>query len=262
MSYDSLVYFWRRRTLFIGHLDAPLSMQQAAASLSVSLGAPLLYRSDECEAYISATSVLTPAGASYQLDACGQLVANIMLDPYGEDYAVLARDMSRSYKTANGASFDSDYEQHIREVLSDIYQQGLEYQQAYQTLDSIFSNLHKSDPPTSEIDPRIVAVVECLQQRIDENLSIDDLAAVANLSTSRLSQLFRQQTGIPIRRYRAWHRLFVVAVKAAKTGNLTESSISAGFTDASHFTKTFHSMMGMCPSKLLNQPNKIKLNVE
>lgn len=260
-SSDTYIYLWERRTLFIGVLSEPVKMCQAAATLTVSLGKPFRYRSHEDESFRPACSALTPAGSNYEVDTCGEVVASCMLDPFGEDYAMLIDQMCAVDIAANGARFDSRQEAHYRAAFRDMYQQGMDYAPAYALLDQALKEGVPDDLPEHHVDPRIVAVVDELKRSVHENQSIDDLAHVANLSVSRLVQLFKQQTGIPIRRYRCWHRLFVASVLMAKTGSLTEASVMAGFNDASHFTKTFHSMVGMSPSKLLNRSGRVRLMV-
>ena len=75
----------------------------------------------------------------------------------------------------------------------------------------------------------------------------------------RLTQLFRQKIGIPIRRYRQWHRLFVTCVGVTRGMNLTDAAVNAGFTDSAHFSHTFRSIVGMSPSAALAQSRGIRL---
>ena len=91
------------------------------------------------------------------------------------------------------------------------------------------------------------------------NQSIEFLAEQVGLSVPRLTQLFRQKIGIPIRRYRQWHRLFVTSVGVARGMNLTDAAMAAGFTDSAHFSHTFRSIIGMSPSAALAQPRGIRL---
>lgn len=264
MNTQPLLYLWDRRSLFIGRLGAPLKLCQGAACLIVSLGKPLLYRRNSDEPFREVMSALTPAGCDNQIDTRGELVANCMLDPFGEDYAMLRSLMSESpyeLEGSDGEFFNSPKTGRYQEVFNQIFQQALPYDEAYTLLDQALSEGVDPQLPPHPIDPRIVTVVDELKNRVHENLSIEDLANMANVSVSRLVQLFKQQTGIPIRRYRCWHRLFVASMTMAKTGNLTQAAVIAGFADASHFTKTFHSMVGMCPSLVLSGPGKVRLVV-
>ena len=111
------------------------------------------------------------------------------------------------------------------------------------------------------VDQRVVDVIKLIKQTVDDNLSVEALAKEVNLSVSRLVQLFKQQTGVPIRRYRLWHRLYVTAVKIGRGESLTDAAIAAGFTDYSHCSHTFRSMIGMKPSLILSQPNKVRIMV-
>lgn len=262
MNARSLLYLWDRRSLFIGRLSAPLSLKQGAACLIVSLEKPIYFRADASEPYREVQSVLTPAACDHEVDTRGQLVANCMLDPFGEDYAMLRSLMDGAEVAKNGACFESPYTQVYRSVFKEIYDTDVPFGTAYEMLDSALQTGVSIEDFEYRVDPRIEMVVYELKKRVHENLSIEDLAKLANVSVSRLSQLFRQQTGIPIRRYRCWHRLFVASVMMAKTGSLTNAAMVAGFSDASHFNKTFQAMMGMCPSLLLSGPHRVQLLVE
>src|SRR5690606_41978532 len=108
-------------------------------------------------------------------------------------------------------------------------------------------------------DPRIVRVVQLLTDEVASNTSIEYLAERVGLSVPRLTQLFRRQVGIPVRRYRQWHRLFVTSVGVARGLNLTDAAMAAGFTDSAHFSHTFRTIIGMSPSAALAQPRGIRL---
>ena len=138
-----------------------------------------------------------------------------------------------------------------------LYRSQLSSIESYRFLDN-FLNEH-SLPTTHKVDKRVSQVVDRIKVTIDDNLSVEDLAKEVNLSVPRLVQLFKQQTGIPIRRYRLWHRLYITAIKMGRGDNLTESAIAALFTDSAHCTHSFRSMLGMKPSLLLTQPNKLNI---
>ena len=73
--------------------------------------------------------------------------------------------------------------------------------------------------PEPEYDDRIAAVLDHLRATPSPPPSVEDLTRIAHLSESRLQHLFRDQVGVPIRRYLLWHR-YLTALKAAMSGSL------------------------------------------
>ena len=71
-----------------------------------------------------------------------------------------------------------------------------------------------------------------------------------HISPSRLIHLFREQVGVPIRRFTLWSRLRQVVRLAIDGATLTEAAHAAGFSDAAHMSNTFRQMFGFAPSAL------------
>jgi AraC-like DNA-binding protein len=82
--------------------------------------------------------------------------------------------------------------------------------------------------------------------------SLADLSAEVHLSTSRYLHLFKQTTGVPLRRYRLWIRVGAAVRAIARGRNLTEAALDAGFSSSAHFSFVFREMFGMAPSTLAN----------
>ena len=59
-------------------------------------------------------------------------------------------------------------------------------------------------------DPRVLAAIRYIQDRVDQQVPLQELAAVANLSASRFRHLFVAETGMPLRTYLLWRRLLHV----------------------------------------------------
>lgn len=59
-------------------------------------------------------------------------------------------------------------------------------------------------PPSRRLDERVTKVLTAIQESDDLRMSIEDAAAMACLSPSRFAHLFKQQVGLPFRRYMLW----------------------------------------------------------
>ncbi|OFJ50920.1 AraC family transcriptional regulator [Mycolicibacterium grossiae] len=77
-----------------------------------------------------------------------------------------------------------------------------------------------------------------------------ELAAQLGLSASRLTHLFTEQVGIPLRRYVLWSRLRAAITRVQAGDDLTGAAHGAGFADSAHLTRTTREMFGLAPSVL------------
>lgn len=90
-----------------------------------------------------------------------------------------------------------------------------------------------------------------LMQLIAENpdLSLEELAAVHQMTYSWMSRLFSHSVGIPLRDYKNWLRRRTVWELLATDLSLTEIAHRAGFSDSAHLSRTYRRWFGMSPSE-------------
>jgi transcriptional regulator GlxA family with amidase domain len=99
------------------------------------------------------------------------------------------------------------------------------------------------------VDQRIAAVIERMEQEIQRPLRVAELAARVNLSASRLMHLFRAETGVPPARYLRELRLRRARAELEQTFlSVKEIMFAFGFTDPSHFSRTFKRRYGVSPA--------------
>jgi AraC family transcriptional regulator len=99
-------------------------------------------------------------------------------------------------------------------------------------------------------DRRIAAVLEHLRSTPSPPPSIADLTRIAYLSESWLQHVFREQVGVPIRRYLLWHRYLTALSLLADGSSVTDAAYAAGFADSAHLARTAVRMNGGVPTDL------------
>ena len=83
-------------------------------------------------------------------------------------------------------------------------------------------------------------------------LSIAQAANEADISTSRLRTLVREQLGVPLSTWLLWRKLEYAAKALAYGHSYAEAAIMGGFSDQAHFNRTMKNMFGIRPTIAIN----------
>tara|TARA_R110002073_G_scaffold25832_2_gene85160 strand:- start:18992 stop:19789 length:798 start_codon:yes stop_codon:yes gene_type:complete len=250
----SSLFLWPLRTLFVGRIGRLSSLSPGAHAVLVGLDGDMDLIVGDYQ--FCARSFLVPAGLRFTGDAHGGRIACCFLDPLGRDFLFHQPLMKHCEE---GVYFHSRRQAEQVAALESVYSQGGDATQAYQLLlDLLFPSISEKFNDF-KVDERIVKIIEVIRTDPSENISNDELGAVVGLSGARLQRLFKEATGIPIRRYRLWHRLFVTSSMMAMGSTLTDAALAAGFSDSSHLNHVFKDMLGMKPSSVLRQTRQMKI---
>jgi len=106
-------------------------------------------------------------------------------------------------------------------------------------------------PPSRRLDERVTKVLTAIHAADDLRMSLEDAAAIAFLSPSRFAHLFKQQLGLPFRRYMLWRKLTRAMLAISRERTIAAAAHAADFADAAHLTRTFYQMFGIPPSAMM-----------
>lgn len=232
---------WPHRILYLGTSPDNELHCHHAAQLCVSLDHPLRYRATPKSRWSSSQGVFIPPDHPHQIDAGDARIMALYLEPESDEYT--ARDPRRALQALNPGSEKLD-------ALRALVESNIDAGAALATCMSIFK--FGSDKPklSPRRDARVQTVVERIRREPGRTFSARDLAESVYLSPSRLSYIFRKQTGIPIRRFIVWSRTRSVILNAIQGATLTEAAHAAGFSDAAHMSNAFRRLFGFAPSAL------------
>jgi AraC-like DNA-binding protein len=251
----SLIYFWDHRTVYIGKLPDIEEHRLASAALIVSLGSSFRIRNQELGLDETCRSALIPPGFSHETLYGGTPVGVISLEPESNDYAIARQLMKRK---VSECYFDLKNESRAIEGMRSIYESQPDAVQSSHIMNSI---LYVDEPDLMEpkpIDKRIRKAMEIMREDPAQSHSLESLADSVFLSATRFTHLFKDETGVPIRRYRQWLR-FRQAIQQITSGEtMTAAAMQAGFTDSAHFSRAFRSMFGLKPSVVFRKSNPVR----
>jgi len=106
-------------------------------------------------------------------------------------------------------------------------------------------------PPRGGLAPGALRrVMEYIDSHLGEDLALESLAAHAGLSTYHFARAFKQSVGMPPHRYLLQQRVKRAGELLKQTEQpLTAIAQSLGFADQSHFSRSFHWLVGLAPSE-------------
>ena len=106
-------------------------------------------------------------------------------------------------------------------------------------------------PPSRRLDARVTKVLTAIRESDDLRVSVEDAAAIAFLSPSRFAHLFKEQVGLPFRRYMLWRKLTRAMLAIGREPTIAAAAHASDFADAAHLTRTFYQMFGIPPSVMM-----------
>jgi AraC family transcriptional regulator len=245
-SWRGGIYLWEGMALFVGRAGHASLHAHHAVQITVAVGDSFQIRLGGSGPMEARRAAVIASDAPHQLDGCGAgVLVSLYLDPEGEYARRVETSASSFLSTPELARYGAALGD------SDLACGALDGHRARQIASEILGTVgaHRTEP--SPIDARVRKVLALLGAAAGKQVPLRELAAAVGLSQGRLGHLFREQTGLPVRRYLLWLRLGDAVGALAGGGSLTEAAHAAGFADSAHLSRTFRRMFGVAPSEVV-----------
>jgi len=256
-----LAYLSAKRTVYVGPLKRLLEQSNGLTTLIISIDKELGLIDSYTGKNYSSKSFLIPAGSQVTIDTYDSIVALFFLDALGTDLSKLIPSMGQSIHIGKNNLCYSGIPNELAVIgqAHDIFQHRPAAENVFGQLDNWIEN--SGAKLANEPDARIEMAISLITTDYDTNVSTTDIAKTVELSEPRLIQLFKQVTGIPIRRFRLCHRIFVTILNLEAGMSLIDAVVEAGFSDYSHFSRVFKELGGINPSELFSPRNLIDIRI-
>ena len=231
-----------------------------AVQLCIGINGPFELILGEEEAAVSIRGALIPPDLPHQIKASNNPILMVYLDPESADYAFA---ITPDYMGDRAVLFYEHEHENNKHIALEIDALVASDQPVSPSIfiALVFKYFGLKDDYVKPIDPRIKKVLHTLNSSEGGQCDIETLEAISCLSRSRLQHLFRQQIGIPIRRYSLWLRIRKVILLIQQGRNFTDSALLCGFADSAHFSRIFKEMFGVPPKTLLSNQGAISILV-
>jgi len=97
-------------------------------------------------------------------------------------------------------------------------------------------------------DRAVARVCEAIEETLDQDWSLEELAALVGFSRYRLIRSFRKTLGVTPHAYRLSRRVIRAKRRLAAGASPAEAALDAGFCDQAHLTRSFKSVVGVTPA--------------
>jgi AraC-like DNA-binding protein len=243
------LYVWNDRFLYVGPSKATsLHRNHAAVWLNASQGHMQVTLADGTQ--LTNTVVYLPSGTEYATAEATASIAALFWEPESSSFHRISEkfvNQPRAFACplADEASWA---------ILGN---PETTLAQADQLMSQLFSLDLDANTALTAMDGRISSALNFLRESPHLYGSIESLADKVHLSPSRLAHLFKDEVGVPIRRYVLWMKMRRALDLAIAGDSLTTAALSAGFADSAHLSRTVRSMMGIAPEFLFRHRERL-----
>lgn len=99
-----------------------------------------------------------------------------------------------------------------------------------------------------------------LSEHFAENVSLENLARVANLSPFHFNRVFSGQTGMPPHAFQTQLRVSRAKSLLRQGWAIPQAAFQTGFADQSHFTRHFKRLVGVTPGQFIHNSKNVQDN--
>ena len=204
-------------------------------------------------AWQSGELIVVPPQVPHRIESAGPLVLNLLIEAETVDATALP-----CWLTHCGPVEVPEAQQRVRAAHAHLVHLaaaragfgGLDF-------DALFFGAALAPRP---LDPRVQRVIDRIVADPSATLSAESCAAAAGLSFSRFLHLFKAQTGMPFRAFRAWKRARSLLRHVRRAGSLTDIALDAGYPDSTHFSHSIRQVYGLTPSDIVAGSRRLRLH--
>ncbi|MBW0148792.1 AraC family transcriptional regulator [Marinobacter arenosus] len=233
---NGTLFLWPDHWQVVGHLMPNRPHRHISASWLVGLDGP--FRLQVGGQWRSTSAALVAPDAVQALEPGGGRMWCAQLDPDSHFWRALQpllngrQTVDIALSAHHLSSLESDTCQLVRQSLS-----------------TAIERLGGSPVP---VDPRVRTICDYLRTELPEKVDVSWLAESVGLSSSRLSHLFRQEIGVPMRRFLLHLKMNRVLAHWEPGKSMSGLAMDAGFYDQPHFVRTVRDMFDALPSEYVS----------
>lgn len=239
-------YLWEGGFLLMGQGGGEVPTHaHHAIQLTISFEQGFAIRQPDGE-WREAAGLIVRPDVEHSFDALGRTGAMLFVDPESVEGAWLASALTEDVTLVPASRLEGCVAE-----LKALWERPIEGMEVGELVRHVIQALCPGALPTRKLDARIAAVLKTIRDRDDLRMSLEAAAETVHLSPGRFAHLFKDELGLPFRRYMLWRKVTRAMLAMGKERTIAAAAQRGDFADAAHLTRTFFEMFGMKPSVLM-----------
>lgn len=239
-------YLWEGGFLLMGQAGGEVPAHaHHALQVTLSFEGPLAVREAGSE-WREARGLIVRPDVEHAFNARGQTGAMLFVDPESSEGRWLAAALTEDVTQVPEARVEGCVGE-----LRALWERPIEGMEVGALVRHCIQALSPGAMPAHKLDPRIGTVLQAIRATQDLRISLEAAAERVHLSPGRFAHLFKEELGLPFRRYMLWRKVTRAMLAMGRERTIAAAAQQGDFADAAHLTRTFARMFGMNPSVLM-----------
>lgn len=240
-----MFHFDKNFGLFVGKLTDNIYHKHYAVQISVS-GKSEMKLSVESENVLSGKSFFINSKIEHKL-VSESTQLTILINPLSS----IGHQFHLQFGHSNFSTLDKNLSSKLIDTLNQFESSKISFKILCELISKALADYHCNCESENHMDDqRIINALKYMDANFEKILSLEEVAEKCFLSPTRFLHLFKEKTNLTFRRYQLWNKL-IKSLPFLENNSITETAYYFGFSDSSHYTRTFKETFGVTPKFLL-----------
>nr|WP_307990729.1 AraC family transcriptional regulator [uncultured Niameybacter sp.] len=189
------------------------------------------------------------------ISICPEFLNSLSTNQTDLAYCFTNHPKSFNHKLSLSSEYQKRFLYYVNKILSandyggDIIEK-CAFQELMLFINTVYSqNIDDTLESTFQYNKQVNDILSYINNNIEHNITIDELANHFYLSTSYICRIFKATTGTTIVKYITARRISIAKTLLANGLNVTDTFLQCGFNDYSNFVRAFTKAVGISPKK-------------
>jgi AraC-like DNA-binding protein len=240
-----MFHFDKNFGLFIGKLNENKFHKHYAFQISVSLESNMMFSTKDDNEFIEKSFFINSNVEHRLISEAYQLT--ILINPLSS----IGHQLYLKYGKTDFSILNNTLSNELTEILNSFLNVEITFLELCSLISQTLFNYQCFCELEGHLgDNRIVKALKYMDDNFDKVLSLEDISGICFLSPTRFLHLFKEQTNLTFRRYKLWNKL-VKSLPYLLNNSIIDTAYSFGFSDSSHYIRTFKETFGVTPKFLI-----------